>query len=359
MKKLLKVVLYPIFVVNLLAALALICCAYSPMLPAGQYPLLSLVGLAFPFVLAVNVLFLLLWLLVYPLYILLPIATGVICFAQIRTFFPLNFDRQRIPENGIKVMSYNILSPNINASNAHSGNAIINYIEGADADIICLQEFHFATLKKHKKLLNEYPYKSYLVSNDSESKTRYLGCLSKYPILSVELLNFNASSNGCSKYRILHEGDTVVVYNCHLQSNGLKVEHKNAYEQMLTNPKEHIRSKNTKELVKQLRNSAVKRAEQTDIVLADIAEETSPYIIVCGDFNDSPLSYTCYKLKEQLDDAYTRSGNGPGISYNRNKLYYRIDHILHSHRFKAYRCTVDRSIKVSDHYPIYCFLVKE
>lgn len=359
MKKLLKIVLYPVLLVNLLAALCLICCAYSPLLPAAQFPLLSLAGLAFPFVLAVNVFFLLLWLLVYPRYVLLPIATCIICFAQIRAFFPLNFDRQRMPEEGIRVMSYNILSPNINASNTHSGNAIINYLEDADADIICLQEFHFATLKKHKKLLHEYPYKSYLVSNDSESKTRYLGCLSKYPILSVELLNFNASTNGCSKYRILHEGDTIVVYNCHLQSNGLKGEHKNAYEQMLSNPKEHIRSKSTRELVKRLRDSAVKRAVQTDIVLADIVKETSPYIIVCGDFNDSPISYACSRLKDELDDAYTRSGNGPGISYNRNKLYYRIDHIFHSSQFKAYQGRVDRTIKVSDHYPISCVLQKE
>ena len=64
-------------------------------------------------------------------------------------------------------------------------------------------------------------------------------------------------------------------------------------------------------------------------------------------------------MKDMLDDAYASSGNGPGISYNRNKLYYRIDHILHSQQFKAYKCTVDRSIKVSDHYPIFSFLEKK
>lgn len=359
MRKILKIVLLPVLVLNLMAALCLIGCAYSPMLPAEQFPLLSLAGLAFPFILAANAFFLLLWLLLYPRYIIVPLITGLICFAQIRTFFPINFDRQRIPEKSLKVLSYNILSPNINASNANEENAIITYIEEADADIVCLQEFHFATLKRRKKLLDEYPYKSYLVSNDSESATRYLGCLSKYPIFSVENLQFNSSSNGCSKYRILHEGDTIVVYNCHLQSNGLNGEHKSAYEQMLTNPKEQIRSQETKELIKKLRDSAAKRAAQTDIVMADMEKETSPYIIVCGDFNDSPVSYTCNRLKEQLDDAYTMSGNGPGISYNRNRLYYRIDHIMHSPQFKSYKCTVDRSIKVSDHYPIYCFLEKE
>ena len=290
-------------------------------------------GLAFPFVLAANVLFLLLWLFIYPRYIVVPLATFLICSAQIRAFFPINLGRQNPPEKSLKVLSYNILSPNINTSNTNEKNAIIAYLEDAEADIVCLQEFHFATLKKRKKLLSKYPYKSYLVSNDSEASARYLGCLSKYPILSVEQLNFNSTSNGCSKYRILHGNDTIVVYNCHLQSNGLKKDDKNTYKQLITNPKEQIRSRDTKELVKKLRNSATKRAGQTDILVADIERETSPYIIVCGDFNDSPISYTCARLKQRLDDAYIRSGNGPGISYNRNGLYYRIDHIMHSPQF--------------------------
>lgn len=359
MRKILKIVLFPLFATNLLAALCLIACAYSPILPAEQFPLLSLAGLAFPFVLAVNALFLLLWLLLYPSYIIVPLITGLICFTQIRTFSPINFGKQRIPEKSLKVLSYNILSPNISASNANKENAIITYIEESNADIVCLQEFHFDALKNRKKLLSKYPYKSYMISNDNQMKAHHLGCLSKYPILGIEELEFDVTANGCYKYRILHEGDTIVVYNCHLQSNGLNGEHKSAYEQMFTNPKEQIRSKDTKDLVKKLRDSAVKRAVQADIIVADIEKETSPYIIVCGDFNDSPISYTCNQLKKQLEDAYTTSGNGPGISYNRNKLYYRIDHIMHSPQFKSYKCMVDRSIKISDHYPISCFLEKE
>lgn len=359
MKKFLKILFLPILAINLVAAIGLVCCAYSPILPAEQLPLLSLAGLAFPFVLAANAFFLIFWLLVYPRYAVVPLITGIICFVQIRAFIPVNIDRQQPPKKNVKVLSYNILSSNITASNTNEDNAIINYLEDSEADIVCLQEFQFGTLKKRKKLLDEYPYKSYLVSNDSESDSRFLGCLSKYPILSVERLDIESVSNGCSKYRILHEGDTIVVYNCHLQTNGLSDTHKSTYEQLLSNPKGSLRSEGTKDLVKKLRDSAAKRANQTDIIMADLKEETSPYIIVCGDFNDSPISYTYKQLKELLDDAYVSSGNGPGISYNRNKLYYRIDHILHSPHFKAYDCTVDRTIKVSDHYPIFCFLEKK
>lgn len=358
-----KILLLPILAVNLLVAFMLIGCAYSPILPAESMPLLSLAGLAFPFVLTANILFLFLWLLLHRRFMLLPIVTFIICFPQIRAFSPINFRHQWAPKGSIKLLSYNILSSNLKSSTANKDNPTIKYLESSGADIICLQEFAFSNLKKGKaetnKLLAEYPYKSYNISKDGDAAARFLGCLSKYPILSVENLDLNTTANGCAKYRIKHGDDTLVVYNCHLQSNGLNDSNKSTYEQLLTNPKEQIRTKETKELVKKLRDSMSKRAKQVEIIITDMEQESSPYIIVCGDFNDSPISYTCKVLSETLDDAYISSGNGPGFSYNRNKLFYRIDHILHSPTFESYDCTVDRSIKVSDHYPIYCSLKRK
>lgn len=359
MKKVLKILLFPVLAINLLVALLLLCCAYSPILPAERMPLLSLAGLAFPIALAANIFFLVFWLFVYWRYAFVSLITCLICIAQIRTFFPINVSKQFSPQNSLKVLSYNILSHNINTSNTNASNATIAYLEAADADIICLQELQFAALKQNKQLLKKYPYKSYDLSNESQITAHHLGCLSKHPILSAERLNIESTANGCTKYRILHDGDTIVVYNCHLQSNNIHDNDKSTYKQLIKDPKEHLRSQATKQLINKLRDSAAKRADQADIIIADIKKESSPYIVVCGDFNDSPISYTCHQLKRLLNDAYIGSGNGPGISYNRHGMYFRIDHIMHSPQFKAYDCTVDRSIKMSDHYPIFCFLEKE
>ena len=54
---------------------------------------------------------------------------------------------------------------------------------------------------------------------------------------------------------------------------------------------------------------------------------------------------------EGLNDAFVESGNGFGISYNQNHFYFRIDNILLSKNLKSYRCTVDNTIKSSDHSP--------
>ena len=113
MKKFLKILFLPILAINLALAIGLVCCAYSPLLPAEQVPLLSLAGLAFPFVLAANFFFLVLWVLIYPRYVVVPVVTGLICFAQIRAYIPININRQNPPKNSVKVLSYNILSSNI------------------------------------------------------------------------------------------------------------------------------------------------------------------------------------------------------------------------------------------------------
>ena len=362
MRWILRILLLPVLAVNLLVALLLVGCAYSPLLPPSTVALLSLAGLAFPFVLVANVLFIPLWLVLHRRYMWLSVIACLLCLPQIRAFCPINFDHQEAPEGSLKLLSYNILSSNLTAANANKENPMIAYLEGSDADIICLQEFPFNVLKnnaKTKHLLKAYPYRSYDLSKDNELEAHALVCLSKYPILSLEKLDFNSTSNGATKYRILHEGDTIVVYNCHLQSYSLDTDNKSTYEGLLTNPKENFKAEDTKTLVKKLRDATAKRAAQADIVVADIRRETSPYVIVCGDFNDSPISYTRRQMARHLDDAFVHSGNGPGISYNRNKMYYRIDHILHSAAFDSYACTVDRSIEVSDHYPIACYLDKE
>ena len=105
-----KIALYPLLGVNLLVAVLLVCCAYSPYLPADDMPLLSLAGLAFPFVLVANAIFFLVWLLLRRAYLLVPIITFVLCFPQIRAYWPINLTSQNPPEGSVRLLSYNNLS---------------------------------------------------------------------------------------------------------------------------------------------------------------------------------------------------------------------------------------------------------
>ena len=144
-----------------------------------------------------------------------------------------------------------------------------------------------------------------------------------------------------------------MVYNCHLESNHLDSENKSTYEQLLTNPKkENIKVDETKALVKKLRDASAKRAEQADIIAADMRQETTPYIIVCGDFNDTPMSYVYGRLSENLYDVFVESGNGYGYPFRPMRGMLRIDYILRGEGIETLNYSADESATFSDHLPV-------
>jgi endonuclease/exonuclease/phosphatase family metal-dependent hydrolase len=108
-------------------------------------------------------------------------------------------------------------------------------------------------------------------------------------------------------------------------------------------------------MTKRLTPAYKARAVQAQILSQTIKENKNPYIIVCGDFNDTPISYARYKIKGNLRDAFVDSGFGLGITYNKYRFLFRIDYILHSSNIKSYNCTVGK-LKDSDHYPLWCYL---
>ena len=77
---------------------------------------------------------------------------------------------------------------------------------------------------------------------------------------------------------------------------------------------------------------------------------TSPYpIILCGDFNDTPTSYTYKQLSEGLNDSFSNAGLGIGQTYNGKFPTLRIDYILHSPEFElnSFKTT---DVNLSDHF---------
>ena len=103
---------------------------------------------------------------------------------------------------------------------------------------------------------------------------------------------------------------------------------------------------------------SVRRAPQAEAVARYVRKylDRKVPVILCGDFNDSPLSYTHRTIARELTDCYVASGNGPGISYHKSGMYFRIDHIFCSDDFEPYGAKVDNSVTASDHYPICCWL---
>ena len=153
--------------------------------------------------------------------------------------------------------------------------------------------------------------------------------------------------------------DTLLLINNHLESNKLTLNDRAAYREMIVDPKEEKVKSTSKLLIGKVVDAVSIRAAQADAIAEYVRDSKHKYVVVCGDFNDSPLSYAHRVIGEGLNDAFIDTGNGLGISYNRSGFYFRIDHIMASDHWQLLDCEVDRSIKASDHYPIWCSMRKK
>lgn len=365
MKHLGRLLVCVIMTVNTLFVVLLLVAAYSPWLSPVHYPMLSLFGLTFPLFLLINLLFLLFWLIVQQYKAaLLPFLALLMCGGQIQRYMPLHLFGKEPTKNSFKLLSYNVMGFD-EGKKENGRNAILTYLQESDADIICLQEYAVQSGGKRvtqadvNAALKKYKYcKINSVGTGKHGYNNRLACFSKYPLLSAKPVSCKSHYNGAVAYEVKIGNDTLTLVNCHLESNKLTMEDKTAYVDMLKSPETEKVKSGTRLLLKKLAEAAAIRAPQADSVLAVIEKMRHPSVIVCGDFNDTPISYVCRRMGESLNDAFTETGNGPGISYNRNFFLCRIDHILTSGNLEAYRCTVDRSIKASDHYPICCYIDK-
>ena len=343
--------------INAIVAILMFLSAYSPSIDPHAHPVVSCMGLFFPVLLLVNVFFFIFWAVVYWRFIIFPLLALVVCWGSIRTYFPINLWGEDPPEEAIKIMSYNTrgfgdMKPH---TNEHP-NEVLAYLQNSDADIICLQEYIFGGKLKKKDIeyaLREYRYKHYLSLGNGLNG---LGCYSRYPILSATPILYKGTRNGSIAYRIKVDSDTLLVINNHLESNKILKSDVVTYQEMIDTPNKQNLHAGLSKLLGKMAEATSIRAKQADVLLETIKNSKEKAVVFCGDFNDTPISYTHHVFSDELKDAFVETGNGLGVSYNKDRLYVRIDHILVSKNLKVYDCTVDNTIKASDHYPVWCYI---
>ena len=104
-------------------------------------------------------------------------------------------------------------------------------------------------------------------------------------------------------------------------------------------------------IVERLVENNRKRALQADAI-ADFLEKSPYQTIVCGDFNDVPLSYTYNRIARGLDDTFSKQADGFAYTYNTRYRLLRIDNILVSPSIEVVSYEVDNKVDLSDHYPV-------
>ena len=168
--------------------------------------------------------------------------------------------------------------------------------------------------------------------------------------------NVNVTNGSAVFLLLMAPGDTLRVVNCHLESMHLTPDDRAKYHRMVRAPETSDVDGSSRLLVSKISRAAVERARQADLVARYVERHREAGLLVCGDFNDTPISYTRRRIARGLTDAFRASGRGIGRSFNRDAIYVRIDHILCSKDWKPYGCHVDRSAAASDHYPVVAYL---
>lgn len=326
--------------------------------------LFSYIGLGFGFILLLNIAYLVFWLLFSKWkYAAICLIALLICYKPVTTFFPIKINQPKAPEKSIQILTYNVQGfPKERGKNSKE-RPILDYISETDADIVCLQEYLvsktgqsiFSQQDVNRKL-SMYPYRS-VTGLESSGKYHILGlaCFSKYPIEDTHEVVFESSYNGAAVYTINIEGKRYTVANVHLESNSIMAEDKKLYSDFLQNTDSVKLETVTTNIRNRLGSAYRMRAKQVNQVKDYIKTQGTQGTIICGDFNDTPISYAYNQMKKGLQDAYVSTSFGPGITYNEYLFLFRIDYIMHSDNFKAYQTKVDK-IDHSDHYPLRTWL---
>ena len=265
--------------------------------------------------------------------------------------------------NTFKVLSYNVRLFNYfeNKHGITSEKKVIEFLKSQKPDIICLQEF-FLTGKpavEESLMIDELGGRYYSHMKVSESvKNRYYGIitLSKFPIIRRGEIIHTGSSSLSIYTDVVIQNDTFRIYNNHLQSFRLMRMERSFIDEMTASDDKEAMNE-VKSLSVSLKKGFVKRALQAQVVKDNISISPFPVIVV-GDFNDTPVSYTYTKIRKGLHDSFLNSGYGAGFTYRGNYPPNRIDYILYnSPLINTYFEII--KVKYSDHYPIISYFRKK
>lgn len=345
-----------------IAGIALILSAYCGYVNPQDSAKFAIIGMIFPIALTVNLFFLLFWLIFKKwLMAVLVILLLAACASPIATFSPVNISPAVTShcDSTFKVLTYNVMNFDDLDSLTYKGeNRTLRYILDKDADFVILQEasakIKMDKLEKIQPLMRElsekYPYR--------ERKLRDIVILSKYPY-SID--DDNITSNAPHKstaYKINLNGKDLYIIGVHLESIKLTESDKALYREITDiskstgNINEKMMEDIKSNLLTKLSAAFKRRAVQAEDLKAYINSLGNGNVILCGDFNDTPSSYSYRTIKgDDMNDAYKECALGPAITFHTNRFYFRIDHILYKGGIEA--VDIERgNLKSSDHYPL-------
>jgi len=357
-----KLILY----INVAVALLLLLSYTAPFINPSRILFPAFLGLAYPYLLLINLIFLVYWTIRFRKELLISLVVIMVGWGHLMNFLPLNFStgerkKESRIEEGFSIMSYNVRTFDLYnwSEQENSTDGIFDIIHENTPDILCMQEFYTEDKigKREsdiRRKLKSYPYYSvYYGVKNSPAAGFGIATFSKHPIVKTSRIPFSNTMNQAVYTDILMGEDTVRVFNIHLQS--IRFGQRNySFMDSLSFKYSNRQIQEVKDISKRLREAFVRRAEQSKIIHNYILDSPHP-VIVTGDFNDTPQSYAYRRIQKGLVDAFREAGRGFGNTYAGELPSFRIDFILYSESLEAVKFKRIKS-KFSDHFPVIAIL---
>jgi len=357
----LKKIFYKILLTaNVFFAFALLISYLAVHISPENFALPAFFGLAYPYLLLVNIIFILVWAVLLRYEALISVLVIALGFTHLLNYIKIG-KTPGSKEGTFKVLSYNLrLFNNFEKKGTNSETKILTFLKGQQPDILCLQEFFMIGNPAEKDQLVKTAlgagYYSHMKVYRS-GKDRYNGIVtySKFPIVRKGEIIHPGSSSLSIFTDVIIENDTFRIFNNHLQPFRLKGLERSFFEEMTTNGSDETLDE-IKSLSLSLKKGFVLRALQARAVKAQV--NLSPYpVIVAGDINDTPVSYSYSKIRKGLNDSFVSSGYGAGFTYKGNYPSNRIDYILYDNALES-RYFEILKVRFSDHYPVVAYFRK-
>lgn len=352
---------------NVLLCIGLILSYLSPRIDPEKAWEFAFIGLAYPFLLTANCIFIVYWLLRRKTLALLSVLSILLGWNVLLNtvefhFLPPNADAQPKP-GAIRVMTYNVHNfKRYGAKNDISTkHDILDIIRKQQPDIIGFQEFYTRKNGEYDmrdSIMNIMGSGFYYFEPEIFNNSEAIGIaiFSKFPIVGRGAISISdkSSENACIYVDVKKGPRQFRFYTMHLQSIRFDPEDYR-YIEGVTNqektagpPKASLSS--ARRLGSKLKTAFIKRSSQVVKIKRNAAQCPYPYII-SGDFNDTPSSFAVNQMANGLKNAFREKGFGLGRTYNGDFPNYQIDYIMTSRQFDIADYRVIEK-KLSDHYPV-------
>ncbi|MEO6135820.1 MAG: endonuclease/exonuclease/phosphatase family protein [Ginsengibacter sp.] len=353
-----------LIVTNIVVIISYIITCFIPFINTDKYWFLALPGLVFPVIIFALICFIILWAILKSKWWLISTVVLLLGFQQITAVIAFNFANNKIyygNPGSLRVMQWNTSDWDQQNLSAPDGTGyrddMFELIKDLNPDILCVEEYFDYTSKKHdqpnRKALSALGYSyNYVVPTVRYTNLFISGIaiFSKHPI--VDSGNFAYNESRKSEHLVFADikvkEKTYRFFATHLQSVKFEGEDYQNIYQMKRGSKPNISGSRT--IVSKLRRGYKLRYDQANLASSIIQQSPHP-VILCGDFNDVPNSYTYFKMKGDLQDAFLKKGWGIGRSFIYISPTLRIDYILPDKSFKVKRFEIIH-VPYSVHYPL-------